>query len=147
MKTGCIMFSKEILQLGEVGNWGAIGGLVGICKVLGGNTYCTLNRTCRGIACRKSEEPLSQGFPWNIFDNIIEVAFSYSSEALKQYLQFKNFDIPSFFAQVVSGVEHAVTLVGHSVFLVLTRPGSVLHWALVQLYTGHINWPDNSRDR
>ena len=27
------------------------------------------------------------------------------------------------FLQVVSGVEHAVALVGHSVFLVLTRPG------------------------
>ena len=63
METGCIMFSKGILQHGEVGNLGAIRGPVGICKVLGGNTYCTLNRTCRRIACRKSEEPLSQGFP------------------------------------------------------------------------------------
>ena len=95
MKTGCIMFSKGILQLGEVGNLEAIGGPVGICKILGGIAYCTLNRTCRRIECRKSEEPLSQGFPWNIFDNIIEVAFSYSSEALKQY--YKYLVIPSFF--------------------------------------------------
>lgn len=32
--------------------------------------------------------------------------------------------------QVVSGVEHAVALVGHSVFLVLTRPG----WEALQCY-------------
>ena len=28
-----------------------------------------------------------------------------------------------YFVQVVAGVEHAVALVGHAVFLVLTRPG------------------------
>ena len=34
-----------------------------------------------------------------------------------------NLIYPVSFDQVVAGVEHAVALVGHAVFLVLTRPG------------------------
>ena len=71
MKPGCIIFTKGILQLGEVGNLGEEGGLVGVCKIFRGNAYCTLNRTCRGIACGKSQEQISQRFPWNILDNIM----------------------------------------------------------------------------